>query len=119
MITSPYGWRLHPVTGKGAFHRGVDYGVAEGTAVVAPISGYVTHGFDATCGVWCRITGLWRGVLASVLLCHLSKVSESGLVAAGSVIGLSGATGRVTGPHLHVEVTLNGSHVDPLRVMEV
>lgn len=104
-VSSPYGPRVDPITGKSAFHAGIDFPAPIGTPVLAVEAG-VVHKVDKVDddpnGVFVRVktsTGrLWYYL-------HLSEVRvEVGQeIAAGSALGLSGATGRVTGPHLHLQ----------------
>jgi hypothetical protein len=112
-ITSPYGDRFDPETGKPGFHTGVDIAASEGTPVLAVATGTVTE------------AGLSGGYGEEVLIDHggfrtryghLSVVSvkQGQVVAAGEVIGYSGNTGRSTGPHLHFEWITDGIPVDPL-----
>lgn len=100
-ITSPYGTRIHPVTGQRKSHDGVDYGSPSGTPVYAVAEGNViTSGYDEYSGN--KIAIKHRDGSSSWYL-HLSSrgVSVGTHVNARQVIGRVGATGRVTGPHLH------------------
>ena len=113
-IASGYGWRIHPTTGKRSFHDGIDYAVPTGTPVRAIVSGTVakvsTSGYGGL-AVSLVHPGGWASYYA-----HLSRiyVDADQRVRVGQVIGLSGRTGRVTGPHLHVAVyTPDGNTVDP------
>jgi murein DD-endopeptidase MepM/ murein hydrolase activator NlpD len=98
-------------------HAGVDFRGAPGTPVAAPASGRVVLAEDLF------FTGqtvvIDHGLGLYSLLAHLSRidVSPGQTVAQGHTVGLLGATGRVTGPHLHWTVRLNGARVDPLRVV--
>lgn len=100
-------------------HSGVDFGSKAGTPVVAPGTGVVTLAeplfFTGNTVVIDHGLGLYS------LLAHLSKfaVKEGGRVRRGQVVGFVGATGRVTGPHLHWSVRLNGARVDPLSLIAV
>jgi murein DD-endopeptidase MepM/ murein hydrolase activator NlpD len=94
-------------------HTGVDLAAREGTEVHAATSGTARIRFDS------RGAGLYVVVTAAQhvreLYCHLSAavVMDGSAVVAGQVIGLVGATGLTTGPHLHFEVQIDGSSVDP------
>ena len=99
-ITSPYGYRVHPIWGTTIYHSGIDIGVDEGTPVHAADGGVVIdHG-----------NGL------STLYGHNSElaVDEGQSVAKGQVISYAGSTGNSTGPHVHFEVRVNGDPVDPM-----
>ena len=115
VITSPYGWRIHPVLGTRKYHNGVDLRAPQGTPVHAVMSGYV-HALDlvgtGAGGCWVRLVhGAAIGTtrLLWSTYCHLSRVdvARGDYVQEGHVIGLSGGTvgthgaGRSTGPHLH------------------
>jgi murein DD-endopeptidase MepM/ murein hydrolase activator NlpD len=98
-------------------HAGVDFRGATGTPVRAPAGGRVVLAEDLF------FTGqtvvIDHGLGLYSLLAHLSRldVAPGQAVAQGDTVGLLGATGRVTGPHLHWTVRLNGARVDPLRVV--
>ncbi len=104
-VTSRYGRRKDPVEGAGRRkHRGVDIGCPVGTPVLAMAEGYVVSARrSAGSGLTIRLA---HADELTSLYAHLSriKVKRGQLVRAGQLIGLSGATGRVTGPHLHFEV---------------
>lgn len=113
-ITSPFGYRVHPIFGTQIFHSGMDIGVDTGTPVLAADSGVVV---DA-----CWISGYGYTVIIdhgnglSTLYAHNSElaVSAGQTVSQGQVVAYSGSTGYSTGPHLHFEVRVNGTPVDPL-----
>jgi murein DD-endopeptidase MepM/ murein hydrolase activator NlpD len=116
-ISSGYGKRTHPVTGEvGKMHTGVDFAVPQGTDIHAADSGTVLvaewwsgYGYcviiDHGGGVWTLYGHIREGGI---------KVSVGDRVSRGQVIAESGATGRVTGPHLHFEVRVDGKTVDPM-----
>lgn len=100
-ITSPYGTRIHPVTGQRKSHDGIDYGSPTGTPIHAVAEGNVTvSAYDEYSGN--KVAIKHRDGTSSWYL-HMSVrgVSVGTHVVAGQVIGKVGATGRVTGPHLH------------------
>lgn len=112
-ITSHFGPRIHPVTGRYSNHFGTDIAVPEGTPVRAAHAGrVVSAGWAGACGIHVRIE--WVG--GAIRYCHLSAVTVpvGAAVSAGDVVALSGNTGRSTGPHLHFERYENGRLVDPL-----
>jgi murein DD-endopeptidase MepM/ murein hydrolase activator NlpD len=100
-------------------HSGADFPSAEGTRVAAPSDGQVVLAEDLY--FTGRTVVLDHGLGVFSLLAHLSALSvdEGQHVSAGSQIGLVGATGRVTGPHLHWAVRVGGARVDPLSVLAV
>ncbi len=116
-VTSPFGWRTHPIFKTRKFHSGVDLGVPMGTAVKCSNSGVVT--FVGWYGGYGKVVivnhGIYKGKPVSTLYAHLSSysVSQGAKVSRGQVIARSGSTGYSTGPHLHFEVRVNGSPVNP------
>ncbi len=100
-----------------SIHAGVDFRAAPGTPVKAPAPGRIAlageHYFAG------RLVIIDHGLGLFTVLAHLSSLSviEGQEVAQGQVVGLSGATGRVTGPHLHWSLRLPGGRVDPLSVL--
>ncbi|MGL4990103.1 MAG: peptidoglycan DD-metalloendopeptidase family protein [Sarcina sp.] len=113
-ITSHYGQRTHPITGKpGTFHSGTDFGAPTGTPVKAIASGTVTTaGWNNSFG---NMVVIDHGNGYSSLYAHNSSlnVSVGQKVSQGQVVSLVGSTGNSTGPHLHLEMRYNGSHVNP------
>ena len=98
-------------------HGGADFLSPEGTIVRAPNAGRVAAARDLFFTGNTVIIDHGMGVVS--LLAHLSAmdVREGDMIAAGQVIGRVGATGRVTGPHLHWGLTVAGARVDPLSVL--
>lgn len=116
-ISSGYGMRTHPVTGKQQMHSGVDMGAATGTPIYAVADGQVeSSGELGNCGNGVRINH--SGGYMSVY-CHASKllVRSSQSVKSGDTIALVGSTGMSTGPHLHLGMKLNGEWIDPKKVV--
>lgn len=113
VITSPFGYRMHPIRGRYIFHSGIDIGVASGTPIKCSANGTVImstwYGGYGNCiivdhgGGWSTLYGH----------CSALYVSKGKTVLQGTVIGAVGSTGMSTGPHLHFEVRYNGSPVDP------
>ena len=113
-ITSPYGYRVHPIWGTTIYHSGIDIGVDEGTPV---------HAADGGVVVW---SGWMGGYGYAVVIDHANGLStlyghnselavdEGQSVAKGQVISYAGSTGNSTGPHVHFEVRVNGDPVDPM-----
>lgn len=108
-VSSPYGPRW------GSFHPGVDFYAGVGTPVHSAGDGYVISPPDGT-GGYGNVVTIAHPDGAVTWYCHLSQpyVHPGQHVKAGDVIGLSGATGYVTGPHLHFEVRFNNQTVDPV-----
>lgn len=109
--------RRNPVTGRVSPHKGVDFGVALGTPIVAPADGVVTRVAYQANGAGYYIIITHNKVFQTVYM-HLSRqlVTENQTVAKGQLIAYSGNTGRSTGPHLHYEIHMNGIPMDPLTV---
>ena len=115
-ITSKFGPRLSPFTGKKALHAGIDIGAPKGTKIYAPAAGKVAvAAFDARMGKFVRID---HGFGMETTYGHLSKifVTYGTKVRRGDVIGLVGNTGKFsTGPHLHYQVAVKDKVVDPVH----
>ncbi len=112
-ITSPFGWRIHPIYGDSRFHSGVDIGASSGTPVACAGNGTViSAGWNGGYGN-CVIVDIGNGY--SAVYGHLSAiyVSSGETVSAGQSVGAVGSTGDSTGPHLHYEIRLYGSPVSP------
>ncbi len=117
-ITSPFGDRLHPVTGKQAFHNGTDLGTPTGTPLFAAHNGGVKRqSKDSISGTYVVLD---HGLGIETVYCHLSSagVVEGARVARKATVGLAGSTGRVTGPHLHYIVRVHDKPIDPEKVGE-
>lgn len=112
-LTSSFGWREHPVSGGMKFHKGVDIAMPVGRDVPAARSGQVT--FAGEQGGYGLTVIVNHGDGVSTRYAHLSeiKVKAGDSVGDGQSIARSGATGRVTGAHLHFEVLDNGQPIDP------
>ena len=113
-ISSPYGWRMHPVYGYEKFHYGVDYAVGAGTPIYAAASGTVSIAtYDASAGNYVMVSH--SGGFASAYM-HMTNyiVSPGQYVTQGQVLGYVGSTGASTGPHLHFAMYYNGSFVNPV-----
>ncbi len=120
-IGSKYGMRIHPVTGKPQMHNGVDLRATTGTNVYATGDGVVSQVVENPkldpCGKFIKIKHP-NGMIS--VYCHLSEilVKNGEQIQSGCLIAKSGATGRVTGPHLHYSVRLsNNEGVDPEKWM--
>ncbi|MFR5559166.1 MAG: murein hydrolase activator EnvC family protein [Veillonella atypica] len=113
-ITSPYGYRVHPIWGTTIYHSGIDIGVDEGTPVHTADGGVVV--WSGWMGDYGYAVVIDHGNGLSTLYGHNSElaVDEGQSVAKGQVISYAGSTGNSTGPHVHFEVRVNGDPVDPM-----
>lgn len=111
--SSSFGWRHHPVLNRRKLHKGVDFRAWTGTKVYAAAPGRVIYA--ARMGSYGNLVKIEHGGGLETRYAHLSRIGvrRGDYVAAGALIGRVGATGRVTGPHLHFEVRLNGEPLDP------
>jgi murein DD-endopeptidase MepM/ murein hydrolase activator NlpD len=117
-VSSGFGDRSNPVTGKGGFHSGIDIANDQGTPIRATADGTVS--FAGWEGGYGKLVVLNHGNGFSTYYGHLAEI-KAGVgqkVVRGQVIGNMGATGNTTGPHLHYEIRLYGASVDPLKYME-
>ena len=113
IVTSEFGNRIDPISGRRDGHTGMDLGVPTGTPIRAALDGTVTLSKYYGSYGYCVMINHGSGL--TTLYGHNSRllVSVGQTVRAGDVISLSGATGRVTGPHLHFEVRVNGERTNP------
>lgn len=113
-ITSPFGYRNHPIFGRAIFHSGIDIGVDEGTPVHAADAGVVVEA--DWLGGYGNAVIIDHGNGLSTVYGHNSSlaVSAGQSVAKGEVIAYAGSTGNSTGPHVHFEVRSGGEPVDPM-----
>lgn len=118
-ISSPFGWRVHPIFKSKTFHSGVDIAGPNGGGIMASNSGKVIYtGWYGGYGKVVIIDhGLVNGRPTTTLYAHMSaiKVSNGQNVSKGQVIGLEGTTGYSTGPHCHFEVRINGKPNNPMN----
>jgi murein DD-endopeptidase MepM/ murein hydrolase activator NlpD len=120
-VTSPYGYRIHPIYGYYSLHDGTDFHAPCGTPLHASANGKVLSRYYSS--VWGNrlILGLGNvnGDYVSVIYNHLSgyKVGVGQSVQRGQVVGYAGTTGWSTGCHLHFTVMVNGQTVDPMNWM--
>jgi len=117
-ITSGFGDRTNPVTAKAGFHTGVDIANDTGTPIRCTADGTVAYaGWEGGYG---KLVVVSHGNGYSTYYGHLSEIKASvgSPVRRGDVVGLMGATGNTTGPHLHYEIRLFGAAVDPVKYME-
>jgi murein DD-endopeptidase MepM/ murein hydrolase activator NlpD len=116
-VTSPFGMRVHPITGVRKLHDGADFGVPCGTPVHAAASGTVTG--SGLAGAYGQRVVIAHGPGRSTSYNHLSRrgVAVGATVSQGDVIGHVGSTGLSTGCHLHFMVVDDGVPVDPLPLL--
>lgn len=123
-LSSPFGYRYHPIDGKWKNHNGVDFATAHGTPIYAPADGKITKKYDYN---EAKGTGFGNYIELEVAgqpgvkirLAHMSCFAD-GLkngdnVKKGQIIGFVGSTGGSTGNHLHFEIRQNGKAIDPLE----
>lgn len=118
-ITSGYGYRKNPTKEGEGFHRGLDIGAPQGTPVHAMYFGVVSDvGQDPTYGNYIK---LYHGNGIEILYAHCSEIlaDKQAVIRAGEVVAKVGATGDVTGSHLHVEVRVNGQTYNPVGLVPV
>jgi murein DD-endopeptidase MepM/ murein hydrolase activator NlpD len=118
-VSSKYGFRTHPISGKKRLHNGVDVAVPEGTPVRSAQSGTVTVSSEDNINGKYIVIDHGHGVKTSY--CHLSEleVERGDELQRNDPIGLSGTTGRSTGPHLHFVLRVGRDSVDPERFRPV
>jgi len=116
-ITSDYGNRRHPVSGRNDFHSGVDIAAPHGTTVQAAASGTVS--FVGWMGGYGRVVIIDHGNGYETLYAHNSQilVNEGQNVNRGSAIARVGTSGVATGPHVHFEIHQNGNHQNPMNFL--
>ncbi len=112
-ISSSFGYRESPFTGRREFHRGLDIATRAGSPIIAPADGLVTFSGDK--GLMGSMVTIEHGFGMVTRYGHVQKIikKKGDRVKRGEIIALVGNTGRSTGPHLHYEVRLNGVAVNP------
>ena len=113
-ITSPYGWRTHPIYGDSRYHSGMDIAGDYGDPILAAAAGVVTYSGWISGYGYAVIIDHGGGI--STLYGHNEAlvVAEGQTVAQGQVIAYCGSTGNSTGPHCHFEVRVDGDPTDPM-----
>lgn len=119
-ISSEFGWRVHPITGKWKHHDGIDMAAPQGTPIYATRAGYVsTASFQAGgAGYYVKIN---HGDGYVSIYMHMTHyiVDVGDYVSAGQIIGYVGSTGGSTGPHLHFGIAYNGTYVEPRNYIKI
>lgn len=117
-VSSRYGYRRDPFTGKRAFHAGDDYAARRGTPIIAAADGIVIYA--GRLGNYGNAVHLYHGDKISTLYGHMHKIYAQSwqYVKQGEVIGTVGSTGRSTGSHLHYEVRIDNRPKSVLRTIK-
>ncbi|MBQ9239584.1 MAG: M23 family metallopeptidase [Treponema sp.] len=117
-LSSAYGMRISPISGKWRFHSGIDLAAATGTPVYACKGGKAVLCAKGDVQLGNYIVLQHEGGMTSVYA-HLSEivVAKGATVTSGQQIGRVGQTGMATGPHLHFEIRINGAATDPQRLL--
>jgi len=106
---------VHVPTGR--LHGGMDFAAPTGTAIAAPAAGTIVASTDRYQGEskWGEVVAIDHGDGLRSIYAHMDRrmVKQGERVAAGQQIGTTGATGKATGPHLHMEISRNGDNIDP------
>jgi len=116
-VTSGFGYRAHPITGVRHLHAGTDFGADTGDIISAALDGKVTKAeYSSVRGNYIVLS---HGSGAETWYCHCSRllVKEGTVVRAGETIALVGSTGDSNGPHLHLEVHIDGEAKDPMQTL--
>jgi murein DD-endopeptidase MepM/ murein hydrolase activator NlpD len=115
LITAGYGYRTSPFTGQREMHEGLDIAAPHGTPIMATADGIVS--FVGPLAAYGNVVFINHGQGFATFYSHTSRnaVREGQQVKRGEVIAYVGTTGRTTGPHVHYEIQINGSAVNPLK----
>ena len=123
-VTSPFGWRIHPISGEWKFHSGVDLGYEYGAYIASLFDGQVVIAANLDDGYGNQVLVYHPVIDAYTRYAHCSQlhVAAGQFVSAGQVIAQVGSTGYSTGPHLHLEyiIKVNGvyQYADPLSLYQ-
>lgn len=118
-VSSPYGYRIHPIRMRTEYHSGVDIANSAGTPIYATADGVVRHSGWAHGYGMCTVVD--HGFGYSTLYGHMSEIiaKEGTAVTRGQIIGRMGSTGTSTGNHLHYEVWTGGVPRNPMKYLQV
>jgi murein DD-endopeptidase MepM/ murein hydrolase activator NlpD len=116
-ISSPFGWRRHPVTRRRDFHTGIDVRAPRGRAIKAAKAGRVEYA--GWMGGYGRVVVVRHNDGLSTLYAHCNSLSvrNGQSVSQGQTIASVGTSGRTTGPHLHFEIRQGKSPMNPLKLL--
>lgn len=119
VVTSTFGMRRHPITGRRSMHKGIDIAGKLGASIVSTADGIVV--FSGRKSGYGNIVEVRHANGLETRYAHNQRnlVQEGDLVRKGQVIAKLGSTGRSTGPHVHFEVRRNGKAVDPSRYLDL
>lgn len=118
-LTSGFGYRTHPITGKEDFHTGVDLAAPKGTPVQTAFYGVVAEtGTNNINGNYVMVV---HSASVCTVYCHLNTITVTSgqKLSRGDTLGTVGETGMATGPHLHFELLINGVRVDPAPALKL
>jgi murein DD-endopeptidase MepM/ murein hydrolase activator NlpD len=115
-VSSPFGWRINPISHRWEFHTGIDIPLNYGTPVLALFDGMVVWAYPR--GGYGNTVILQHHDNTYTLYGHCAKVlvQPGQTVKAGEQIGIVGSTGYSTGPHIHLEYWINNQYVDPMVI---
>ncbi len=115
-ISSPFGYRKHPILQKNKLHAGIDLVAPKGSAVLATANGVIQKSMYQK-GYGNHIVIAHFSTLET-LYAHLwiTLVRKGDMVTQGQIIGFVGETGLATGPHLHYEIRMNNKKIDPMLI---
>lgn len=120
-ISSEFGMRKHPVTGGVKMHKGIDFAAPKGTSINSFTEGEVLRAGKA--GAYGNLVEIKHPDGMITRYAHMDKIdpaiTKGTKVSAGTFLGNVGATGRVTGPHLHFETLINGKQVNPRQFLDL
>ena len=115
-ISSSFGYRTHPISGKWTGHKGLDYPAPRGTPIRATAQGEIT--FIGTQNGYGKVIFIMHDNDYSTVYAHQSRfkrgLKKGATIEKGQVIGYVGSTGIASGPHLHYELRVNNQPVDPI-----
>ncbi|MFH1469992.1 MAG: M23 family metallopeptidase [Pseudomonadota bacterium] len=116
-ISSSYGWRIHPISGKKKFHTGTDFALSRGSNVLSPGDGTVTYAaWNGGYGRFLEVTLADGTVISYAHLLDYNSLKVGSKVKAGGVVGHVNSSGSSTGDHLHLEVhDKDGTRQDPAK----
>ena len=117
-VSSEFGWRIHPITGKEKFHNGIDIALPTGTEVHASSSGTVIQSYYSESAGNYVVVQDETGYTAHYMHLNSRSVAVGDVIKHGEIIGTVGSTGNSTGPHLHFGVKDNtGEWINPRFVL--